>query len=29
MMPAALNSDQQQIATMFGNTAEDLAKYGK
>lgn len=25
----ALNAEQQQIAAMFGNTAEDLAKYGK
>ncbi len=25
----ALNAEQQQIATMFGNSAEDLDKYGK
>ena len=25
----ALNAEQQQIAEMFGNSAEDLAKYGK
>lgn len=25
----ALNAEQQQIATMFGNTVEDLEKYGK
>jgi len=25
----ALNAEQQQIAAMFGNSAEDIAKYGK
>lgn len=25
----ALNAEQQKVAEMFGNTAEDLAKYGK